>query len=441
MENIPASSAPASAEATPLLADHWLNRNVLGMGLASFLADASYEMATAVLAGFLTALGAPPYALGVIEGVADAVSSWIKLGAGWWSDRLGRRKLLAVVGYGLTGVSKALFALAQVWSLVLCGRVLGWLGRGLRGPPRDALLAASVSATDRGKAFGFHRASDTLGAIVGPLAGAGLLGLLAPQEATSPSFPFRIIFVLTLLPGLGAALAFALLVRELPCPQRARPSFWASVRALPVPFRRWLLGVGVFGLGDFSHTLLLLAATQLLAPAWGLEKATSLAALLYAWRNTLYAAASYPIGALSDRLSRQGLLRAGYALAVLVMVGFASTFANALASLGVLAGLFALAGVYIAIEDTLEGALTADLVPDPGLRGTAYGVLGTVNGLGDLVSSVAVGWLWSAFGPVSGFLWAAGWMTAGLVLLQWVRIPPPVRPGQEYLPSAEELSP
>src|SRR5438067_20964 len=139
----------------------WLNHNVLGMGLTSLLSDAGHEMATAVLPGFLAALGAPPYALGLIEGVADALSSFVKLAAGWWGDRLGHRKGIVTAGYALTGVAKALFALAAGWPLVLAGRCLAWFGRGIRGPLRDALLAESVLPGDRGKAFGFHRAGDT----------------------------------------------------------------------------------------------------------------------------------------------------------------------------------------------------------------------------------------------------------------------------------------
>lgn len=398
----------------------WLNRNVIGMGLTSLLSDAGHEMATAVLAGFLAVLGAPPYALGVIEGVADALSSFVKLGAGWWSDRLGHRKAIVTAGYALTGGAKALFAAAAGWPLVLVGRALAWFGRGVRGPLRDAMLAESVPAADRGKAFGFHRAGDTLGAILGPLAGAGLLTLLAPAAATDPSMPFRVIFLLTLVPGLGSALAFALLVREQRRPPDHGVRFWASLRALPTPFRRALAGVGVFGLGDFSPTLLILAATSLLTPVYGAVAAAQTGALLYALRNALYAAASYPVGAASDRYSRRGLLALGYVLAASVMVGFAAVFLGSVASLFALAVLFAGAGVYAAFVDALEGALTADLIPDVALRGTAFGVVGTVNGVGDLVSSVVVGLLWSV-SPALGFGYAALLMLLGATLLHRVR--------------------
>ena len=403
--------------------DRWLNRNVLGMGLTSLLSDAGHEMATAILAGFLKVLGAPAYALGVIDGVADGVLSFVKLAAGWWSDRLGHRKGIATAGYLLTGCAKALFALAGSWPVVLLGRVLGWFGRGIRSPLRDAMLAESVPPQDLGKAFGFHRAGDTVGAIVGPLLGASLLALFLPYAAGDPSRPFRLVFLLTLLPGLGSALVFAWMVRERPRPSNEKTRLWASVRALPGSFRWWLVGVGVFGMGDFSHTLLILAAMELLTPTYGAMQAAQLGALLYALRNVLYALASYPIGALSDRVGRRTVLAAGYALAVLVMLGFAALFMLGVVRLWILAIFFALAGVFIAVEDALEGTLTAELVPELTLRGTAYGVLGAVNGIGDLFSSVIVGWLWFQFGFTSGFLFAAGVMATGLLLLCLIRTP------------------
>jgi MFS family permease len=400
-------------------ADHWLNRNVAGMGLTSLLSDAGHETVTAILPGFLAVLGAPAYALGIIEGVADALSSFVKLGAGWWSDRLGHRKPIVTTGYALTGGAQALFVLATGWPLILLGRSLAWFGRGIRSPLRSALLAESVTAKDRGKAFGFHRAADTLGAILGPLAGAWLLTFLSPT--VDASAPFRVIFLLSLIPGLGAALAFALLIRE----QRRTPNrdkkFWSSFGSLPIPFRRALVGVGVFGLGDFSPTLLVLAAASLLTPGRGKVPAAEMAALLYALRNGLYAAASYPVGATSDRYGRRGLLILGYGLAALVMAGFALAFLGAVRSLVILALLFAGSGVYAAFVDTLEGAFTADLIPDPSLRGSAFGVMGTVNGIGDLVSSVAVGLLWS-ISPALGFAYAALLMTSGAALLRLTRV-------------------
>jgi len=398
----------------------WLNRNVIGMGLTSFLSDAGHEMATAVLPAFLTAIGAPAAALGMIEGVADAISSFAKLGAGWYSDRIGHRKAIAVGGYFLTGVAKALFALAFSWPLVLVGRTIAWFGRGVRGPLRDAMLAESVPAQSRGKAFGFHRAGDTLGAVVGPMMAVALLALLQPHAANHPSAPFRLIFWLTLIPGVSSALAFAFLVTE----RRRAPNhgmrFWATVKSLPRSYIRLLTGVGLFGIGDFAHTLLILAATQLLTPTHGVVRAAQIAAMLYVARNIVYAGASFPIGALSDKIGRRGLLALGYIVGAVVAAGFALAFLRAVRSPAYLLLLFALAGAYIAAQDALEGAITADYVVGE-VRGTGYGLMATVNGVGDLVASAAVGLLWTVVSPVAGFGYAAVLMLAGAVVLYRVR--------------------
>lgn len=396
--------------------ERWFNRNVFGMGITSFLSDASHEMATTVLPGFLAVIGAPPAALGLIEGISDAVSSFVKLWGGWISDRLGHRKTLITVGYFLTGSAMALFAFAKMWLLVLIGRVVGWLGRGFRGPIRDALLADSVSASVRGKAFGFHRFGDTLGAIVGPLLGVWLLEIWQPREILDPSQPFRSIFLITLIPGILSAAVFAVMTVEKRQSPNRKMKFWGTVRSLPSNFKRYLLGVGVFGFGDFAPTLLILAATQLLSPEYGITRAAQLAGLMYVMRNITYAAASFPIGALSDRMNRIVLLVLGYFLAVLTIGGFLLAFALNLTSIPYLFLLFGLAGVYIAAEDTLENTITADFIPSEN-RGIGMGVLGTVNGIGDFIASTAVGLLWTAVSPVAGFAFAAMFMLSGAVIL------------------------
>jgi MFS family permease len=391
----------------------WLNRNVAGMAITSFLSDASHEMVTAVLPGFLNTIGVAAAALGWIEGASDAISSSVKLAAGWYSDRLGHRKTIVALGYFLTGSALSLFALAVSWPLVLIGRIVSWFGRGIRSPLRDAMLAESVDPAVRGKAFGLHRAGDTVGAVVGPLIGVMLLSLLPAPE---PSAPFRTIFVLSLIPGLAAVVAFVSMVRETRRPRNEQLQFWQSLRDLPGSYKRFLTGVGLFGMGDFSHTLLILAATQLLTPRYGPVAAAQVAALLYAVRNVLYAGASFPVGVIADRIPSQKLLALGYFLGGLTSVGIAVLFVAATSKLAALAAVFALAGVYIAMEDALEGMIPADLVSLP-LRGTAYGLMGTVNGAGDLVASVLVGTLWTAVSPVAAFLCAAALMWSGTALL------------------------
>jgi MFS family permease len=398
----------------------WLNRNVMGMGITSFLSDASHEMATSVLPGFLSVIGAPPSALGLIEGISDALSSFVKLWGGWISDRLGHRKILATAGYTLTGLAMGIFAFAVTWPLVLVGRAVGWFGRGFRGPIRDAMLADSVDPSVRGRAFGFHRFGDTLGAIVGPLLAVWLLEVWQPLATLDQSQPFRNIFLITLIPGILAAIMFGVMIVEKRRGPNLQLRFWGTVRSLPKSFKRFLLGVGVFGLGDFAPTLLILAATQLLTPHYGITRAAQLAGLMYVFRNVTYALASFPIGSLSDRMSRVKLLALGYLLAVLTIGGFFIAFLLSWTNLVYLFVLFGLAGVFIAAEDTLEGAITADFIPSE-TRGIGMGVLGTVNGIGDFGASVVVGVLWTAVSPVAAFGFAGSLMLLGALFLMRTR--------------------
>jgi MFS family permease len=391
----------------------WVNRNVVGMAITSFLSDAGHEMVTAVLPGFLGTLGVAAAALGWIEGVSDASSSFVKLGAGWYSDRLGHRKAMVSLGYFLTGTALALFAAAVSWPLILVGRVISWFGRGIRSPLRDAILAESVAPAVRGKAFGLHRAGDTGGAIVGPLIGVWLLSVL---PHSNPSAPFRAVFLLSLIPGLASVLAFVSLVQEKRRPANPQLRFWGAFRELPKPYLQFLRGVGVFGLGDFSHTLLILAATQLLTPTYGPVRAAEIAALLYVVHNAVYAAASFPIGALADRIEKTQLLACGYFVAVVTASLMAAAFVLRDSNPLHLATVFALGGVHLAAQDALEGLIPADLVPLSS-RGTAYGLIGTVNGIGDFAASALVGSLWTAVSPAGAFACAAAVMLGGTLLL------------------------
>ena len=211
----------------------WLNRNVWGMTLTSLLSDACYEMVLAVLPGFLPIIHVAAAALGWIEGASDAFSSFLKLFAGWYSDKIGRRKWLIVAGYFFTGTGLSIFSVAWSWVPILAGRLVSWFGKGIRGSLRDAMLSESVDPEVRGRVFGFHRAGDTVGAIIGPLAGIALLAWL---PRTVPDAPFRTIFLLSLIPGLAAPLMFALLVREARRQARPEKKLIASMRQLPPRF-------------------------------------------------------------------------------------------------------------------------------------------------------------------------------------------------------------
>jgi MFS family permease len=403
---------------------HWLNRNVILFSLTSFFSDFCHEMATAVLPQFMQAIGASVASLGFIEGTADAISSFIKLGAGYHSDKIGRRKPWAVVGYALTAIGIAVFTFAFAWPLIFLGRIVGWLGRGIRGPLRDAMLADSVTAADRGKAFGFHRAGDTAGAVVGPLAAFALLSIAAshpvivsavtswlPGLGNAAGWQFRSIFLLTLVPGVLSVLAMLLTKENKSSPNHGL-RFWRTLRSMPKDYRVFLTAVTLFGMADFAPTLLILRASTVLAPHMGVIEAARAAALLYTLRNVIYAAASFPIGALSHRFGRTRYLAVGYAVAVLTFLGFAF----AVPSVWWFVVFFSLAGVFIAWEDTIEGVAVRDYVTKD-IAGTAYGALGVANGIGDFASSLIVGLLWATVGPMAGFLYSAVIGFSGMALM------------------------
>lgn len=393
----------------------WLNSTVWGMAITSFLSDLGHEAQSTLLPGFMAALGLPPLALGAVEGLADAASSFMKLGAGWFSDRLGRRKGLIVGGYIATGLASGIIAMAVGWPLILFGKFFGWMGRGLRGPLRDALLTDSIPAEARGRAFGFHRFGDTLGAILGPLAAVLLLAWGTSRGL--PSLPLhRTLIAWTLVPGVLSGLAFAWLVRERSRSHPKRLSFRHALSQMPGRFRGYLVSVGVFGAGDYAHTLLILAATQLLTPTLGFAKAATWGGLLYVLHNAIYALSAFPAGALADRFrNHRRILGFGYTVSVAVPILLWISFSRGQASIAVLMLIFSLAGMVNGIQDTLEGATTGDLVPADH-RGLGFGLLGGVNGIGDLLSSLVVGGLWTLH-PTWGFGYAAVLMGLGAILM------------------------
>jgi MFS family permease len=399
----------AKIEDEPLLQNKikkgWLNRTVLGVGLTSLFSDWAHETATAVLPAFLAVIGAGPAWLGVIEGVADGLSSFAKLAAGHYTDRLKQRKPLAVFGYAFTAVATASFGIATHAIHVLIGRSAAWLGRGVRSPAKKALLAADVPAGAYGRAFGLERLMDTLGAIFGPLTALWIL------QVTNHSY--QKVFLWTLLPGTVAVLCFWVLVRERPVERKERKSFLLGLRALPADFRRFLLAVGIFGAGDFSHTLLILYATKMLATEYGMTKAASLAVILYTLRNVFYAASAYLSGWLSDHVpNRRMVLAGGYGMAVVT----ALLLCTRTHSLWLLGGIFVLAGLYIGTEEALEDSVAAEMVPRE-RHGMAFGTMAAVNAVGDFLSSLLVGALWSAIGVGAAFGASAVLFLAGAILI------------------------
>lgn len=413
MVTLPADDAGDKLRAP---APRWLNRTVGGVGLTSALGDFCYETTTVILPGFFAVLGLPAALLGIIEGIADAVASFTKMAAGYIADKLGHRKLLVLIGYGLTPLGQALIALAAGWPLLLMGRIVSWFGKGLRGPLRDAIVAQAISPATRGRAFGFHRAMDTVGAVVGPLLGVALLGWAQTLEGIDPAGPFRLVFWLTLIPGGLAVLAFLTLVEDPEHTPNPALKFFSALRGLPSRFKRYLRAVGLFGTGDFSHTLLILAATQLLTPAMGIVQAAQVAGLFYVLRNIVQVGTSYPIGVLADRYGSMPVLMMGYAMGTLTAIMTALAFWFSCGSVVLLGGIFCVAGLYMAVQEALEASATADLVR-PDQLGMSYGALGTVNGSAKFVSSTMVGVLWTTVSPMAGFGLAALLMAAGTVVL------------------------
>lgn len=398
----------------------WLNRTVAGVGITSALGDFCYETTTVILPGFLAVLGIPAAALGLIEGIADAVAAFTKMVSGYIADKLGHRKLLVLVGYGLTPLGQALIALAAGWPLLLLGRIVSWFGKGLRGPLRDAIVIQAVSPQTRGRAFGFHRAADTLGAVLGPLLGVALLAWAQDLHWDGEAGPFRLVLWLSVIPGVLAVLAFLTLVKDPGHSPNPALKFLGSLRGLPSRFKRYLGAVGVFGTGDFSHSLLILAATTLLTPSLGVVQAAQIAGLLYVWRNVVQLAASYPVGVVADRVGHLPVLIVGYALGVLTAVLTALAFWSGVDSVPLLAGIFFIAGLYVAVQEALEPTVTAGMV-DPGTLAMSYGALGTVNGTAKFVSSAMVGVVWTAVSPVLGFGLAAVLMATGTLKLLRLR--------------------
>ncbi|MFD8212213.1 MFS transporter [Streptomyces sp. NPDC059697] len=370
------TTAPPSGVGRPA----WLTRNVKVLCGVSFLQDAASELLYPILPIFLTTvLGAPPAVVGAIEGLAEGAASVAKVAAGRLADRFARRPLIGA-GYGLAAVGKLLIALATVWPLVLVARVVDRLGKGMRGAPRDALLVDGVPNGQRGKVFGLHRAADTAGAVVGPLAG------LALYEALDHHL--RPLFWVAVIPAV-ASVALVAAVRD---PGRVGGRASAGTvrtpwRSLPQPYWRVLAVLLVFNLVNFPDALLLLRAHEL-----GLSTAGIFGA--YAVYNLAYAALSYPAGALSDRLSRPLVFAAGLVFFAAGYLGLGLIHAPWLVFV-----VLPLYGGFAACTDGVGKAWISTLVPDR-QQGTAQGLYQGATGAAVLLAGLWAGLAWGADGYV-----------------------------------------
>ncbi len=354
-----------------------LTRNVYVVSLVSFFQDAASELLYPVLPFFVVGvLGAPPAVLGAIEGLADGIASAIKAVSGRLADLRHRRPLVAA-GYGISAGGKVVLAAATAWPMVLVARTTDRVGKGLRGPPRDAIIADETTPTNRGRAFGFHRAADTAGAVVGPLLGLALYETVGQQ--------FRPLLWIAVIPAV-ISVGLVFLVRERPHPGLHVRHPWV-VRDLPRRYWRVLTIVGLFSLVNFPDTLLLLRADEL---GYGFAGVVA----LYVLYNLTYAGLSYPAGLVSDRLNRRVVYATGLVVFAATYLGFG--VAGAASWLWVL---FPLYGGYTALTDGVSRAWIADLVPATD-RGTALGIHAAVTGGGLLVAGIWAGLAWHGTGRV-----------------------------------------
>jgi MFS family permease len=371
------------------------------LGFVSLLMDTSSELIHSLLPLFLvTSLGASALAVGLIEGVAEATALCTKVFSGYLSDYFRRRKLITVIGYGLAALSKPLFPLATSLGWVLAARLIDRVGKGIRGAPRDALIADITPPALQGAAFGLRQALDTAGAVAGPLLAIGAMLWFAGK--------FRAVFWVATLPALAAVLLLVLAVREPESPTAApdagRRLALSDIGELPLRYW-WIVGVAaVMTLARFSEAFLVLRAQSVGMPLQWIP-------LVMALMSIVYAVAAYPAGVLADRGRQQALLQLG--LLALIVADF--ILAHADGALRVLVGT-AVWGVHMGLTQGVLAALVAATAP-AALRGTAFGIFNLVSGVALLGASVLAGWLWVAFGPAETFYAGAGFALLAMLAL------------------------
>ena len=380
---------------SPVRAREPLPPVVKSLGWVSFLTDAATEMVYPVIPIFLTVtLGAPVVAVGITEGLADGISTGLRALSGWLSDRYRRNKLQVLIGYGLAAFMKPLIAIANSWGVVASLRAADRVGKAIRNAPRDVMIADATPPEQRGRAFGFHRAMDSSGAVLGPLIAVGFL-LLFGRENLRP------LFLIAFVPGVLAVLLLA----RIPESKRPATHEWEP-KPLPWrgPYGFFVLVTLLFGIGNSSDAFLLLRAKNV-----GLSVVAVIA--VYALYNVLYAALSYPAGVLSDRVGRAPLFAGGLVVFALVYAGFGAVQRTAYVW-----PLYAVYGAYMALTDGIGRALVVDHVPDD-VRGKAIGVWQALYGAAVLLSGLIAGVLWDRVSPSAPFYFGAITAVAAAVLL------------------------
>jgi MFS family permease len=385
-----------------------------GIGTASFLADVGHEVPTALMASFVTStLGAPAAALGLIEGISDGLAGAGRFVGGALADDPGRRRAVAVGGYSATAVLSALIGVTGSVAQAGVLRGAAWAARGLRVPARNALLADVVPSHAYGRAYGFERTMDNLGAIVGPLLALGLVAL----------FSMRTAILISVVPGLlaAAAIVYAIRQTQLPKPTERKKLRFQVRPVLRGQLGRVMAGFTAFEVGNVAATLLILRATDVLRPQHGTNAAIQIGIALYVLYNIAATVTSFPAGGFSDKLGRRGPLivtAAGVAAFLLAYLLFAVS-GPVIVLLG---AAFALAGIGIGCAETAEHAAVA-AIASAEIRGSAFGLLATVQAAGNLAASAIAGLLYTVASPLVAFVYLAAWMLVALVVLGWAAQP------------------
>ncbi len=392
---------PSQARATRRVA--WLTPGAGAIGVASFLSDVGHEVPTSLLPSFLTVtLGAPASALGLIEGAADGVAGVAKLAGGALADEPHRRRTVAIGGYTTTAVLSSAVGLATTPVQVGILRAGAWAARGIRGPSRNALLADLVEPDAYGRAYGFERAMDNFGAIIGPLLALLLVSLVGVRQA----------ILWSIVPGLLAAAAIYYAARHV-ARATAREPRPIRLKVRPVVkggLGRLFIGMGAFEFGNAAAPLMILRASELLTPSHGEHAAAQIGLLLYVGYNAAGTLASLPGGHLSDRRSATHSLLVGAGAFLVAYLIFASSGPSVV----VLLVAFVLAGVGIGFAETAEAAAVASMTEES-IRGSAFGLLAGIQSLGNFAASAIAGILWTAVSPTVAFVWLSGWMAIACV--------------------------
>ncbi len=386
-----------------------LNPNVFFLGIVSFLTDVSSEMIFTLIPLFLSnVLGAATTIIGLIGGLSESADAIFRIFSGWLSDRIGKRKFLAVAGYAISTVAKPFMYLASTWGVVLGVRFSDRIGKGIRTSPRDALIADSVSPEERGKGFGLHRAMDTAGAVLGLSIAAIVIYLVQGGGLALSLKTYQWLVLIGIVPAVLAVIILVRFVtereRKPPSPGTPRPGFNLIKLAagFDTRFKVFLAIMAVFTLGNSSDFFAILRAQNLGSSVFHI-------ALMLVLFNATYAAISLPAGKLSDRLGRRRVIAMGWGVYALVYLGFALA-----TNLWQVWLLFAAYGIYYGVVDGVARAFVADLVPAE-KRGTAYGLYHGVVGLTLLPASLIAGWLWQAYSPQAPFFFGAALACAAMI--------------------------